>query len=246
VLKTSAEIAVMKGVSSQAANKFILKNGIEPSGMKGKYKTYDCTREPLAGYLADAVKTEPPPPSPTVTSDPDVTAEIPKAITEFIPKPLNDIFADKIPGKKASEILLSKAVQYAMEHKDVAALARLGQYADKKEMDEILYRQTMETERAKEAIARGRAERIRLENEIRRGEYMEKAAVKMIFGRQYAVDTSVLHPLGLKLADMIDALPPGPDRRGKVQKLIDDEIFSALESKKRILIEYIEIDDEPA
>jgi hypothetical protein len=66
--------------------------------------------------------------------------------------------------------------------------------------------------------------------------------VKLIFGKQYAIDTSVLMPLGLKLSDMIDALPPGPARRNKIQKMIDDEIFSALESKKRILADYIKTD----
>jgi len=256
VLKTSAEIAAIKGVSSQAANKFILKSGIEPSGRKGKYKTYDCTAEPLAGYLKGTVKIKTPLPE-IPPAGPSETG----AVATYTPKPLGDLVADLMPGGLPSaSYFFSDAIKIAQDNKDAKLLYELGREAAKEAAKEILYRQTLETERAKEAIARGRADRIQLENQIRRNEYMEKAAVKLIFGKQYAIDTSVLQPLGLKLKDTISAVcldfiktvlkAPDANRaaiiqelvpkiEGDIQRLIDDEIFSALESKKRLLAEYI-------
>jgi hypothetical protein len=79
---------------------------------------------------------------------------------------------------------------------------------------------------------------MKIENAIRRGMYMDKDVVKMVFGRFYAVHTSQLQPLGLKLADMIDSIEAGPDRRFKIQKFIDDEIFSALQGIQRLMIDW--------
>jgi len=249
VLKTCAEIAAIKGVSKQAANKYILKANIPPSGAKGKYKTYDCTKEPLAGYLATSAKDKKPPAPPSepfFAETSSVPAELVKDAVCYTPRPLNEFFSREYPGRKASEALYAKALTYADKNQDAAAIFKMGQTAAKEEADEILFRQAIKTEQAKEQIAQGRAERIRLENEIRRGGYMHKSTVKLIFGKQYAIDTSVLMPLGLKLADMIDALPPSADRRDKIKKLINDEIYSALESKKRILAENIQDWEESA
>ena len=48
---------------------------------------------------------------------------------------------------------------------------------------------------------------------------------------------------------MIEALatsmPPGPDRRNKIQKMIDDEIYSAQDSKKRLLADFMVLDESP-
>jgi len=244
VLKTAAEIAKLKGVSRQAANDFILKNNVAPSGKKGKYPTYDTAKEPLKSYLAKRQKPplEPDEPqtAPELSEEQEAALEPSAAAYNRIPQPINNIYARIAPGRKASEILIAEAISIARKNGDAAALSRIGKDAAKEEADEIFYKQALKTEQAKEQIAQERAERLRIENEIKKGGYLEKSTVKLIFGKQYAIDTSVLIPLGLKLADIINALPPSPDRRNKIQKLIDDEVFSALETKKRLLADFIQ------
>jgi len=232
VLKTAAEIAKLKGVSRQAANEFIQKNAIPPAGKKGKLTTFDCDQEPLASYLSGAAKPAKALP-PARLAMPTVTE------SAAVPMPIRSLFEDIQEGSSPAAFFYKQAIEIAQANKDGALLAKMAEKAAEEERREILYRQTLKTEQAKEQIAIGQSERIQLENEIRRDGYMAKPTVKLIFGKQYAVDTSTLMPLGLKLADMIDALPPGPDRKGKIQKLIDNEVFSALESKRRILAEYI-------
>ncbi|MCL2293243.1 MAG: hypothetical protein FWC36_00015, partial [Spirochaetes bacterium] len=105
--------------------------------------------------------------------------------------------------------------------------------------DELYQQQMLKTEQAKEQIAQEKAERLKIENEIKKGMYLEHEKVKLLFGRVYAIHTSVLMPLGLKLSDTINALPEGPGRRGKIQQLVDDEVFSALGSIKRLLVEFV-------
>ena len=230
--KTCAEIARLKKCSRQAVNNFIARNKIQPSGKKGKLWQYDCSKEPLAGYIAVQGGAE------RETDD-----TLPPEPTRIF-KPLNDLLAGKVPpGKKASSFFYLKAVEIADKNKDAALLAKLGQVADKEDRDEIYQQQMLKTEQAKESIAIAKAERLKLENDIKRGQYMDKSTVKLLFGKTYAVHTGVLIPLGLKLADMIDALPPSPGRRSKIQEMIDVEMFSALETIKQLIIEFVQVAD---
>jgi len=252
MLKTGSEIAKLKGVSKQAVNDYIRKNTIQPAGKKGNYPTYDCSKKPLSSYLAAASpsaknqKPPEPPKTPTASASPPSPPQAAEEAVRRISKPLNRFLAGQMePGDKPAEYLFGKALELAQTNRDATLYFKLGQIATKEENDETIRLQALETEKAKEQIARGRAERIKLENSIRRGQYMDKAVIKLIFGKQYAIDTSVLIPLGLKLADMINALPPSPDRRKKIQELIDDEVFAALESKKRILADFIGFEGEP-
>jgi hypothetical protein len=254
MLKTQAEIARMKGVSRKAVNFFISKHTITPAGKKGKLETFDTAAEPMASYISGkrrqtkggAVKPTSPKsasPAPSVpaleTPDPPPDSR-PESKTPpdqvKITKPLNDLLKGRIPdGQKPSAAFYMKAMLIAEQNKDAAMLFKLGQIADKEDRDEILQSQMLLTERAKEQIAQEKAERLKIENDIRRGMYMDRDTVKMVFGRFYAVHTSQLQPLGLKLADTIDSIKPGPDRHFKIQKLIDDEIFSALQSIQRLM-----------
>ena len=235
MLKTCAEIARQKGVTKQAVNNFILKNAIPHAGMKGKYKTYHTDEEPLASYITAKNKSLDEPPETSADTAPEKT----KAARRIL-KPLNNLLADQMPaGSKPAEFLYAQAIKLAKENKDPALYLKLAQIADREDSNETVRLQMIKTEQAKEQIATERAERLRIENEIKRGGYMDKDTVKLIFGKQYAIDTSVLQPLGLKLADMINSLPPSPDRRNKIQDMIDNEIFQALESKKRLLQEFI-------
>ena len=253
MLKTGAEIAKLRGVTRGAVTLYIQEKAIQPSGMKGKLKTYDVEAEPLASYLAAGfARANRPPPGPALPSlVPEVKpapskrkADAPAASSK-IPKPLNDLLAGRLPsGRKPSAEFYLKALAIAESNKDAALLFKLGQMADKEDKDELYQLQMLKTEQAKEQMALEKADRMKLENDIRPGQFMDKAAVKLVFGQIYAVDSSVLMPLGLKLADMINALPPGPDRRNKIQELIDNEIYAALESKKRLLADFIQAGGE--
>jgi hypothetical protein len=245
MLKTGSEIARLKGVSKQAVNNFILKNAIPPAGKKGKYDTYDCTAEPLAAYIAAKTK---PPPEPSET--PEISTHSPPQTHEAarrISKPLNDLLAGKMPtGQKPAAFFYAEALKLAKENQDASLYFKLGQIAAKEDADETIRLQAIKTEQAKEQIAQERANKLKIENEIQTGFYLEKSVVKTLFGRVYAVHTSVLTPLGLKLSDMINSLPPTTDRRNKIQAMVDNEIFSALETIQRLLIDYVETEDDPA
>jgi hypothetical protein len=255
MLKTKSEMAKIKHVSKQAVDAFISKHGIQPAGKKGKYPTFDMSTEPLASYIAEKRKPSPPPAAPPdappepeipllpleMPSDPPPeTLSAAEDQSRRISKPLNDLLAGKLgPGKKPAAYFYAEALKIARDNKDAALLFKLAAVADKENRDEAIALQAIETEKAKEKYAVERAERIRIENEIRRSRYMDKGTVKIVFGRSYAVDTSVLMPLGLKLADTIDAIPPGPNRRNIIQELIDKEIFGVLESKQRIFTDAV-------
>jgi hypothetical protein len=253
MLKTKSELARIKHVSKQAVDVFISKNGIQPAGKKGKYHTFDASQEPLAAYLNTAKRCRrppplAPPPEPDATPLPIETPPAPEPETAVaantrtgrISKPLNDLLAGKLePGRKPAAYFYDEALKIAKANQDAALLFKLAAVADKENRDEAIALQAIETEKAKEKFAIEKAERIRIENEIRRGQYMDKSVVKIIFGRNYAIDTSVLMPLGLKLADTIDAIPPGPNRRNIIQELIDQEIAGALESKRRVFMDAV-------
>ena len=250
MLKTQAEIARLKEVTRLVISRFISKHAIQPAGKKGKLLLYDCSAEPLASYLAATQQKPHPSPlpkQPAMPGEPPPAASHKSALAAMrrVSKPLNDLLAGRVPsGDKPAGYFYGKALELAQENKDPALYLKLAQLAAKEDADEQVRLQMIKTEEAKEQIFQGKAAHIILENEIRRGEYMDKSTVKLIFGRQFAIDTSILQPLGLKLADTIDALPPGAGRRNKIQKLIDDEIFSALETKKRILADFIEAGGE--
>jgi hypothetical protein len=246
MLKTQAEIARLKGVSRKAVNFFISKHAILPAGRKGKLETFDTTAEPMASYIAgkrsqvkndtqSAPIPETPKPPPDNRPEPKPSADQVK-----ITKPLNDLLKGRIPaGQKPSAAFYMKAMMIAEANKDAAMLFKLGQIADKEDRDEIMQRQMLLTEKAKEEIAQEKAELMKIENNIRRGMYMSKDIIKMVFGRFYAVHTSQLQPLGLKLADTIDSIEEGTNRHFKIQKLIDDEIFSALQNIQRLMTDWI-------
>jgi len=238
--KTQAEIARLANVTRLVISRYIAKHGIQPSGKKGKLSLYDCSQEPLAGYLTEAHAKQPHESSKRAISAQKCRSVPAEAAVRRASKPLNDLLAGKMPeGQKPAAFFFAEALKLAKENQDASLYFKLGQIAAKEEADETIRLQALKTEQAKEQIAQGQADRIRLENAIRRGEYMEKSVVKVLFGRVYAVHTSGLATLPLKLVSMLAAIPDGPGKEGAMKKLIDDEIFSALESIKRQLVEYV-------
>jgi len=242
VLKTCTDIAKMKGVTKQALNTYIKTQGIQPVGMRGKYKTYDAEAEPLASYKRSG-RGRPAPKHKKVPLELPELKPAPKTAQEKIKrisKPLNDLLAGQMPpGRKPAAFFYAEALKLAKENSDAGLLFKLGQIAAKEDADEALQIQALKTEQAKEQIAQEKAERLKIENDLRRGLYMDRSTVKMIFGQMYAIDTNILAPLGQKLADMLDALPAEPERRIKIQEMIDAEIYAALENKKRVMIDFV-------
>jgi hypothetical protein len=280
MLKTQAEIARSKNVGRHAVSVYISTHDIPPAGKKGKLKTYDTSREPLASYVAEKLakskKSGRPPkkPAPTKRAEaaPKPPPPAPSADPAKITKPLNDLLKNKLlPGQKPSapkrkdkeikkyelplnKILAAKignsgelsaafyneALGMARENKDAGLIFKLAAAADKEAKDNILREQMQLTEIAREKIAIDKAHSLRIKNELETGLYMKRGTVKTLFGRVYAVHTSVLQPLSLKLVSTLAAIPPGDDREAAMGEFIDIEIFSALESIQRILIEAVE------
>ncbi|MDR2717171.1 MAG: hypothetical protein LBB89_03780 [Treponema sp.] len=246
MLKTCAEISKLKHCTRQSVDEFLKKNKIAPSGKKGKLPLYDCGKEPLAGYLAakfPPAKQKPQTPSP---EQPENLPNNPPApdnaeAVRRISKPLNDLLRGKVPeGQKPSSVFYAKAMKIAEANQDAQMLFRLGQLADKENRDEEYQRQRMNTERANESIAQEKAARLKIENDIRREQFMDRSTVKLLFGKVYAVHTSTLTPLPLKLSSMIAAVPEGNGKEATINNLINDEIYAALESIKRLLVDFVE------
>jgi predicted transcriptional regulator len=235
--KTISEISRLKGVTKQAVQKFISQNNVQPSGKKGSYPTYDCSQPPLKTYLSGKAKAEKKqePPS-TFTPQPENGGDMDGAL-----KPLNSLLKSITPpGVSPAAMLFGESLQIAKRDEDSGNLLKHAQVAAKEIADAAVRMQLIKTAQAKEQSEIEKAERLRLENAIRKEEFIERAIVKIVFGRLFAIDSTVLQSLGLKLSDMIDSLPPSPDRRIKIQKLIDDETESALESKRRQLAEFLQ------
>ena len=251
MLKTGSEIAKQKGVSKQAVNDYIRKNSIQASGKKGSYPTYDTEKEPLASYLAASprpAKSQKPSQSETPATPaqpaPPPSAGAETAISQAL-KPLNNfLLGQSTLGERPAEYLFARALKLAQDNQDASLYFKLAQLAQKEQADEALRQAALKTEQAKENIAQGRAKRIQLEYEIRRGEYLEKSIVKTLFGRIYAVHTSILMPLSLKLASTLAAIPPGEGKEAAMKKLVDDEVLAALETIKRQLADYIRVGEE--
>jgi hypothetical protein len=242
--KTLSEISRIKGCTRQAVNDFLKKNKIQPSGKKGKLPLYDCSQEPLATYLSVKPMTANQKMPPLLQPDqPDSDSSNPpkaEAAATQIYKPLNALLAGKIlPGQKPSSVFYAEAVSLAKKNQDAALLFKLGQIADKEDRDELYQLQMLKTEQAKENIAIERAERMKIENDIKKGMYLELEKVKIFFGRICAVHTSILQPLSLKLSSMLAAMPEGSQKELTIKKIIDGEIDSTLGSIKNLLIDFI-------
>jgi hypothetical protein len=240
--KTISEISRLKGVTKQAVQKFISQNNVQPSGKKGAYPTYDCSQPPIKVYLsgkAKAAKKQAQPETPSAFApQPENGNDINNMLM-----PLNSLLKSIMPeglGLSPAAALFNKSLRISERDEDSGNLLKHAMVAHKEVADAAVRLQLIKTAQAKEQIEIEKAERLKIENAIRKEEFIERAIVKLVFGRLFAIDSTVLQSLGLKLSDMINSLPPSPDRRNKIQKLIDDETESALESKRRQLAEFLQ------
>lgn len=74
-----------------------------------------------------------------------------------------------------------------------------------------------------------------------RQELVERALVKRVWAKLYAVDTAELHPLGEKIAADLAAEFKSDDSEAilKVRKIIDRHIFKALQHSKRLMDDFL-------
>jgi hypothetical protein len=253
VLLSKSEISRRLNISRQAVDIYIKKHHIQPSGKKGKRDTFDTSTEPLASYFAGErtgnaghgsktrkplLPVEPPKDSPPETESP-APEPSPASRAAKITKPLNDLLKGKAKGDKLSDLFYAESLEMARQSQDATLIFKLAQALEKDEKENNAKEQEQKADKAREKTAIAKAERLLIENDIKKGEYVKKDAVKLVLGKTYSVHTSALQPLGLKLASTINAIPPGPDREIKIRQFIDSEIYSALEMIQRTLMDFV-------
>jgi len=93
----------------------------------------------------------------------------------------------------------------------------------------------------KERIDRGRAEKLELENQKKRGELVDRALVSQVFGEIYSVHRSILLNIGPGLSDSLAAISDtaAAEKTLKMQELIDNEIYSALAAIKAAINKFL-------
>jgi len=101
-----------------------------------------------------------------------------------------------------------------------------------------------------ELLSRTDAERLKVVEQIlnyqiktqkERQELVERALVKRVWAKLYAVDTAELHPLGEKVAADVAALckVDNSETTLAIKKIIDRHIFKALQHSKRLMNDFL-------
>jgi hypothetical protein len=133
-----------------------------------------------------------------------------------------------IGSTDGTEALVRNIVEAGIKEKDPAMMKFIYQRLNVPQADP-------ETAELKKRTEKARAQKIEIQNAERRKELVETAAVKLVFGRVYAAFTSIVLPLGAKLADQVAAEYKLSDSaaRIRVQEIMDDELYAALSGIKR-------------
>jgi hypothetical protein len=101
-----------------------------------------------------------------------------------------------------------------------------------------------------EQLSRSDAERLKVIEQIlnyqiktqkERQELIERALVKRVWAKLYAVDTAELHPLGEKISADLAALFGSDDNEAKLKakQLVDRHVFNALQHIKRLMDDFL-------
>jgi ATP-dependent exoDNAse (exonuclease V) beta subunit len=138
---------------------------------------------------------------------------------------------DSVDG---SEALVRNIVEAGIKEKDPAMMKFIYQRLNVPQADP-------ETSELKKRTERARAQKIEIQNAERRKELVETAAVRLVFGHIYAAFTSIVLPLGAKLADQVAAEYKLEDAaaRVRVQEIMDDELYAALAGIKREINDFL-------
>jgi hypothetical protein len=98
---------------------------------------------------------------------------------------------------------------------------------------------------------KAQAEGAELKNKIIRNEYLPRENIKRLFGKIYAIHTSIIRPLDAKIGNRIAAELKITDAEKilRVQELISAETYPALQQIKKLIDDYFdglpELDDAP-
>jgi hypothetical protein len=197
-------------------------------------------------------KAKPPPEPPTGATpppppNPEAAAHIHKPLkpaankkTDKFKLILNEMVKSDlgVTGELAA-VLFNEALEMARENKDVAAMLKMSLEVKKEAENEFIRQQTIETERSKKKQEQEKAEKLTIENEIRKGNYVDKKEVKLFYGKIISVHSNILASMSVKLAATLAAIPDGAEKEIKMKKFIDNEIYSALGMIKKTLSKYV-------
>ena len=107
-----------------------------------------------------------------------------------------------------------------------------------------------EQERAdyRERIDKAKAEKLEIDNDIKRGKLIPRDLIAQTFGEIYSIHRGILLQIGPNLSDTIAAICDAgeADRTLKVQKLLDDEFYNTLGAIKAAINKFfrrVEIDE---
>jgi hypothetical protein len=138
-------------------------------------------------------------------------------------------------------MLYDEAIKMATEKEDAPLLFKLGQQADQENRDELIQKQILATQKAKERIAQEKAKKIAFDNHVKAGMYLAKDDVKTVFAHFYAAHATMLGTLGMKLAETIAGICGVNDRAiiDSVRQKIDEEVYQTLGEIQKDIKEYI-------
>jgi hypothetical protein len=147
---------------------------------------------------------------------------------------IKDLNGNEIDRLDGSERLLKEIVDIGIKEKNPAMMKFIYQKMNVPQADP-------ETAELKKRTERARAQKIEIQNAECRKELVETASVKLVFGRVYSAFTSIVLPLGAKLADQVAAEYKLSDNtaRLRVQEIMDDELYAALSGIKREINDFL-------
>jgi hypothetical protein len=264
VYKTNKELAALCGVGFAAISLWIKRNGVKPAGKRGRLETYDTGAEPLAGYIRRKTAPEDGAPSRKTGAKPvgksGETIAVPESAQEAPSphplvqadnrqrtaqkkdtRPLNDLFSKFIKeDQTVSGYLYYAAYKGMLETTDYAGRAQLAKIAAREDELKAAAEARLKIEEAKEKQETEKAQKLKIANDAAAGYYMARDTVKMIFGQFYATHTGQLQPVGMKVAAQIAGILKITDTEAlfKIQEIIDGEIYGALESIQRKMIDW--------
>jgi hypothetical protein len=223
------EMAKMRGCSPALILKFVRAKNVAPVGRRGKAALYDADAEPLRSYLAKnaaaPAQSAVPPVAPASQKPPQRPAERPDKNT-----PLNSeilkILESKDEFADPSALLFSQSLTIAMQNDDAALLLQMVEKLTRERVRAELSKAELNLRQAKEQIAVERANLLKLETQIRRGEYIPLESLRTLVAKIAAVHSGQLHILGDKLADALVGVVKSGGGRDAVKRLLDEECYN--------------------
>jgi hypothetical protein len=247
--KNLTELAEMCGCSVPAVLKYIRGHGVEAVGKRGKAMLYETDAEPLHSYIGKRgsaparLPTGATPTREAVAGNEKALRHKPPAVVEA-DTPLNaevrKLLTRQSVDVDPSAFLFRQALSFAVDNHDGALLSRLVEMVTRERLREELKNVEVRKQAAIEQIAVEKANRLKLENGIRRGEYISLDALKALVGKLSAVHSGQLHILGEKLAETLIGVVQGGGGHEEVKRLMDAEMYNVSANIVRELESFLE------